>query len=426
MVYFSDGLGLSSLFFTTADFDDALLTMDGILKMYETRKGDSILVQDPAESKAMLERVYKQAMTCLSLCGARKPDKQLIFLLGDTIREYGHLCYQENFFIGKQIFLVAFQLQLYAMEFVNDCLDLKGFSSLEELTKHAKGKPNLFAAVEELILSMNIEACIAAAFMSTFAQSYPSRRLFNLADTIRWLGHCYQHIDKYQDLQPVNDLRYRQLFTLSEGIFLLMDDEKGRKELGDLYFQASPYMHQRQKGEDAQGICALYNKALACDDSPEMQVRVANMRFLTLFKAQQREEALYYLQQALAGIKKLPDTEQNRFLTANVHSNYAAYYMDPQTVDLEQAQMHLDHALKYAEKCRSVGEDRFYFAFYDMRAAELKLALGDYVQSKKYIDKAIATLNKNPESQRLYIGKAEALQSIIVDALKFGPKFFEP
>lgn len=416
----------SRCFFTAHDFEDTLLTIDSLLKDYETRKADPKSHFDRAESKAVLEKAYSLALSCLNLSGKQgKPDKQLIFLLGDILRQYGHLCYTENFFISKQVFLAALNMHFYAIDMLNSCFDMQEFKSLEDLSKRADTKPNLFAVMEEHVLTTHVEGFVSAALSNTFALSYPTRRLLNVADNFRWLGHCYQHLDSYQAPKPVHDHLFRQLFSLSEGVLFLVDDERSRRELADLYFQASPYMHQRQKPEDVQVLCGLFNKVLSCDSSPEMQIRVANMRFLFLFKAQQRDEARMYLQQALELSKGLPDNDQNQFLLANLHNNCAGYFMDPQTVDLERAQSHLNKALLYAAKNRAAGEDRFYFAIYDMRLAELKLVVGQYSQAKEAIERAIKTLQKNPESQQAFIGKAEALRSIINDALRFGPNVLE-
>ena len=406
--------------FTTADFDNHLLTIDGLLRDYEKKIADPSTAFHISEKKQLLEDAYALALICLDASNKSKPDKQLIFLIGDILRQYGHLCYADSFLDSKQILLASLNMQLYAIDLIPTCFDMLEFSSLDDLKKQAQAKPNLFSATEDLIPSTQTECCVLAALTNTLAQGYPSRRLFNLADTVRWLGHCYQRIDSYCALNSANDQRFAQLFDLSEALLLIIDDERSRRELGDLYFRAWPFMHQRKHPEDVDQLCALYKKALSYDPSPEMQARVANMCFLCLSKAQRNDEAFACIKQAVEVAKKLSEHGSNRLLIAEVHNNYASHFMDTETLDLKQAEECLNVSLSYAAKCRQEGEDHVRFAAYDMRFAEIKLVLGEFEKATEAIERAIGTLKKIPPSKQALLVKAESLKCLIAEVVQDG------
>ena len=408
--------------FTASNFDDYLLTIDGLLRNYETSMGDPTAIFGRAEKKQQLEKAYRLALVCLEASPKHKPDKQLVFLMGDILRQYATVCYAENFLESKQLLLAAFNMHLYAIDLLDKCFDMQEFCSLDELKTQLKSKPHLFDAVEDLILTTHTERCISAALTSILAQAYPSRRLYNLADTARRLGCCYQHLDSYCAAGTSNDQRFGQLFNLSEALLLLIDDARSRRELGDLYCQAFPFIYQRQHPEAVDELCDRYKKALIYDSSPAMQARAASLSYLCLFKAGRKSEAYVCIKQAVDATKQLADHEANRLLIAEVHHHYAGYFMDQATVDLPQAEAALAVSLRHAAMCRRVGDDHLYFAAYDLRLAELKLVMGAYAEAKDAVDSGIRTLKKFPESQQPFIGQAEALQAIIADVMKYGLK----
>jgi tetratricopeptide (TPR) repeat protein len=242
--------------------------------------------------------------------------------------------------------------------------------------------------------------------------------MLSIAHTLRWLGHAYQNIPSKRVVNRENDLLFSQLFTISESLLLILDNEDSRRELADLYYQAWPFMYGRQNPYDLEGICSLYNKALVCNPSKETQVRVANMRFQTFFKSGKKTESLPYIQEAIRLGKELPENDQNTFLLANVYYYYTGYLMDSDCMEFEEAESYLSIALKHAALCREKGEDHLYFGLYDMRMAELRYLMGENHSAKKSIEQAIKTLKNYPDSLQAFIGEAEALQAIINESLK--------
>lgn len=389
--------------FTTVDFQDALLEIGVILEQTASF----------ANKKEQLERAYALALTCLTANRKRQPDRQLAFLTAEILFQYGRLCFDESYFGAKQILLAALNMHFYAVKLLNECIDLRDFASLDALRSKGEAKSDLFEAMEHLIATMDVDCCVSLAYTDTLVQRSPAKRLLNLAQILRWLGHSYQNIDACKLPHPDNLARFEQLFNTSEALLLLADSEESKRELADLYYQAWPFMHQFKDPDDVEGVCALYETALTYDSSTEMQARVANMRFLALFSAGRKDESLPYIQKAIALAETLEDTPKHRFLLANFYHNFAGYLMTPETVDLEQAQACLQRVDDYATACRAAGRDHLYFALYDMRLAELKMVQGDDETAKQIIARALATLQKHPHSQQPHLLKAEAIQSLI-------------
>lgn len=408
-------------FFTTADLEDILANIDDILKKTETFKIE-LLSELPLfqreKQKQLLEKAYELSLSCVFSFNKKSLNRQLAFRIGNILRHYGRLCFEENYFSSKQILLLALNMQFYAIGLINECIDITDFETLEELKKQGSARPNLFEFMEDLILTTHRQQCLLLAKDDAFLQSHHGMRLFSLADIARWLGYCYQNIDRYSTSQPINDRRFEQLFWLSEELLLLIDDESNQRSLAELYYRAWPFMYQRHYPEDVEGICALYNKALVCDNSQEMKIRVANMRFLACFKAGEKGKASNYLKEALDLAENSSVKNQNEFLMANLYNNYAAYLMDPETLDPEKALQYLQLATSYAAQCRAQGYDHQYFGVYDMRMAELQFLLGDFKAAMKAVESALITLKKYPESHHGFLDKAQALRSVIDKTLE--------
>src|SRR5262249_24566510 len=160
------------------------------------------------------ENAYEKAIKCLYLSGKSKPDRQLSFLIADILRHYGQSWENLGFFCSKQMLLAALNLHLYAIGILEECIDMTEFPSIEKLKLQCLVNPPFFALMERLILSIDINRSVTMAHVNPLPQSSPSRRLLSLAETARWLGHCYQHLDEYLPLLHENNRRFHQLFSL--------------------------------------------------------------------------------------------------------------------------------------------------------------------------------------------------------------------
>lgn len=404
----------SPLFFTALDFEDSLSDIEELLKVSSSLSDNDTL--DKNKKIELLEKAYKSCIRCYYLSKQTHPDKQLAFLISDILKSYGQLIYSESCQTSKQILLSALQMQLYAAELFDESIALRDFPTLKELKWQASSKPLLFGNIENFILTTNVDQCLTVMYTGILAKSYPNRRLFNLAEIARWLGRSYQGIDKYSLPSEINERRFKQLFTLSESLLLLVNTAESHKALGDLYYETGAFIHQLQNPKDTEGIIACYDKALACDFSVKMQAQVANMRFVTLFKEGKLPEAFPYLQKAFH-LAEENDFEDGGFLKAKIQNNYAAYLMQPSLIDLDIAKTHLNKSLKFSHERRSVGEDHLIFAIFDLRHAELLIVFGEYQKAKKSIIQALSTLNKYPESNEKYVDKAMVLQEMIDEFL---------
>ncbi len=411
-----EAINFGCCFFTTADYEDALLSIDNLLAQYRTYEMSTETFFDRDKKIQLLEKAYKLALHCLSATENRKPEPKLIFLIGDVVRLYAHLFFMAERSTCRSLSLISFDLQLYAMGMSNQCFDLCPFKTLHELQARLQRNIKLADSIEELMLTTHVDSYISTAFTHTLALSAPTKRLFALADTARLLCCCYQQ----EDGRQADEKRCELLFTLSEGLFLLMNDEVGTRELGGLYYQILSRQHRRKSPSDLDGLFAIYDKALAYDHSTEMQVKIANCCFAVLFNVDRKKEAITYLRQALLDIKMLADTEDSRYLIAEVHHHFAEYCLEPETIDLEEAERSLNIAVQYASQSRLVGIERKSFVAFDMHQALLKLVLGDLPMAKEAIMRAVNALQKHALNYEELADKIKVLQAIIDDSLQAG------
>lgn len=398
---FLEALNPWSSCLSVTDFEDALIDIKGILTAVDSEIPD-------LEKKVLLEKAFQLTVTCLNASSKQKTDKQLSFLLAETLRQYSTLCYHDNYFAAKQLLVIAFNLHLYTIGIFNECIDLKNYPSLEDLKKQSESNPLFSAAMEHSILTMSIDRCISLAYTDSFLQHSPKRRLYSLAETARWLGHCYQNINETQAVNSENDLRFSQLFHLSESLHLFIDDETSKKALADLYFQAWPFMHQRKNSSDISETCQLYEKALVLDPSTEMQLKTAMIRFATLFANGRKNEALPFMLKALTDAEMLEETAKNRFLLFSLHDHCARYHMDTESLNIQAAEESFSKACQYRH-----GKEWLPFALFDMRYAEFKYVTGEFEPAKRLIESSLSTLRKQPFSNHPFLHQAEALKSII-------------
>ncbi|HEV8052099.1 MAG TPA: hypothetical protein VGP47_06375 [Parachlamydiaceae bacterium] len=414
MLRFLEALNPWNSCFTATNFEDALIDIKVILNTVDCPSNDHSKPSPTfREKKLLLEKAYNLATTCLNAAAKPKPDKELSFLLADILRQYATLCFDENYFGAKQILLIALNLHLYTIGIFNECIDIRDFLSLEDLKKQCEAKPALFRSMEDTILSTSPDRCMTLAYKDSFVRPPSEKRLYSLAETVRWLGYSYKSIDQNKTITPENDLRFSQLFGLSESLYLFIDDDESKHALADLYFQAWPFMHGRKNPQDAAGIFQNYEKALFYDSSPEMQANIGNSLFVSLFENGQKSEALQVLKKAILGAESLEENERKQFLLSSLYDNYASYLMDPETLDLVEAGIYLQRVEAYVVRSRLDERDHLQFAFYDMRYAEYKLVMDEFDAAKEIIQRALNTIQKQPQSQQPHMIKAQALKSLI-------------
>lgn len=413
MLPFLEALNPWNSCFTVTNFEDALIDIADILKTIDPTSNQNTQALSYQEKKSYLEKAFNLAVVCLNASSKQKTDKQLSFFLADILRQYATLCYHDHYFAAKQLLVVSLNLHLYTIGVFNECIDLKHYPSLEDLKKQSEANPLFFYAMEQSILSTSTDRCVSLAYKDSFLQPTPKKRLYSLAETTRWLGHCYQNINQTKTICNENDLRFSQLFGLSESLHLFIDDEYSKHALADLYVQAWPFMHQRKHPLDIQGTCQLYEKALTLNPSTEMQMQVAMKRFLTLFSNGQKKEATPFIQKALELSSKIEDKEENRFILFSLYDTCASYRMDPETLDLKDAGLYLTKAYQYVNQCKIDGREGLPIALLEKRYAEYKCVMGEFKAAKEMIERSLTALRKQPQSQLPYLYEAEALKRVM-------------
>lgn len=416
------GIGslLSSLPFCcmqSMNVEEAMAHADLILKelnaLPEERKPDLIKLQKDLK-KQQLEKAYEHVLDGLSLCCKTTPNKELALRVGDILRQYGRLCYEENFATSKQILLASLNVQFYAIGLIDECVDISQFPSLKDLKKQGATNPNLFKFMDDLILTTHQDRPLSLIWTCKESKLFSTENMFILASTLRWLGHCLQNIDNYKVAHPLNDRRFEQIYFLSEAILLLADNEPCREELAELYYNAWPFMHGRKYPHDIEGKCAIYDKCLAYNSSAEMKARIANMRFIILSDSGVTERAARYLKEAMSIREKMPENKQNGLLLANLRNNYAAYLLELNPPELEEAEKYTRMAINYSSACRANDEDQLYFAIYDSRLAKIMQLTGRNEEAMELINRAINTLKKYPESNKELMEKALFIKTQLI------------
>src|SRR5262249_12032262 len=125
------------------------------------------------------------------------------------------------------------------------------------------------------------------------------------------------------------------------------------------------------------------------------------------------QEALDLIQETLLQAKKLNDDDKSYSLLFTLHEIYASILMDPETLNLEEAEKHLLLAGQYVSLYRNQGNDILPFALYHIRLAEFKLITGQFKAARESIQHALTTLQKQPYSQQPYMVQAQAMKSVI-------------
>ncbi len=174
---------LYSLFFTTADFNNALIDIENAFPLSDA---------DRTTSLDQLKKAYDLAISCLLSSRQEKPDKQLTFLFADILRRYAQLYQSEDPEASKQILLAAFNMHSYTINLSEKCFDIENFTSLEYLKEQATADPKMFSETEQLLFSTEMDRCLFLAHTDTLIKSYRTQRLTNLAEMISDLYQCYK------------------------------------------------------------------------------------------------------------------------------------------------------------------------------------------------------------------------------------------
>lgn len=376
----------------TGNVDDLILDIEKILTdldgLHEI-SDPNIMKAQKEHKKQQLEKAYGKILNNISPREKTHMDKNLALLLGDVVRRYGRLCYDENFVTCKQVMLAAVNAQLYGIGCLTESIDFTRFASLQKLKDEGSANHHLFAFMDEMLVTLDHHKILANVLYQDAKNEISNDQIYNLGTSLRWLGHCYQNIDKFLDINPENNARFKHIYYGSESLLKLANNEKFRKELAELYYNSWYFLFKREFPNDIEGGCAVYNNVLKYTDDLEMTARIANMRFVILRNAGLHEKAEVYLRQALAIRESMPENKQTAILLANLRNSYAKFLFDQPNPDLEMARKYNKMALHYSDACRANGEYNVYFAFYEKTAAEICKKMGLMQEANTHIDNAI-------------------------------------
>ena len=380
MINLLQTLDFSTYFFTQADFDVSLLEIENLLK-----KSSSKEFQPLSSQIELLEKAYVKTISCIKL--SQKMDKQLTYLLSDILRRYGYLHLGIDPIATKQILLAALQVNSFTINLIQDHLDFEDFETLNDLKQQLRNDPDLFDSMQKVLLSHDVDHWLSLAYADTFMTANPNQRLVDLAQIVGWICDADTHIDDHL----IKNERAIELFRLSESLLLLANDRIAHKDLADLYC-----VQPREGTIDLTDISRIYDKALAYDNSIEMQLKVSCKRFLAYFKTSNKYDAEKIIKTILESLEKIPDSNENSLLKSDAYYCYATHLLEHETYRIEEAEQSLKVAQSYAEKVRKQGFELFAFATYDIKFAEIKFVIGDQIGAREIAQRALDNLKRNP------------------------------
>ncbi len=252
-------------------------------------------------------------------------------------------------------------------------------------------------SVDPILLSSDKTSLVQKTFEKNFT---PEQRLF-LAQTLRWLGHCYQNIDTFKAISNENNDRFNFLYGSAEELLKLDNSESSKLELAELYYNTGFFMHLREKQGDYLGACETYEKALGLNPSEAMQARVRNMRSRLRDAAGIKTTPEEFKNDVLEAYLKVPTDQQDPFLIAMYYNNYAKMIICQSEPDLAVAEEALAHTVAYMEKAeRGEVESHAYFGGFYRNVAELKLMQKNTVGALEAYAKAAELDSRNPDSYK--------------------------
>lgn len=403
-------------FFTSIDYDEKLMEIEAFLKgVYAPQQNGHEAPSRREKCRESLEKAYALASLCQRSSGKQAPETQLSLMLADILLAQALDNIATCPFSSKQLLLAALSFHLHAVG-ISDCkINLRDFTSLNDLTKTLENHPGFFASFESELLSLESGRCAALAYSDTFALPNRARRLFQFAETARWLSHCYCLLSGSSD-KPGDDSRHFDLLTgIAEPLYLLVGDAASKKALADLYMRHWPFVHIKRNPEDMSGAEALLQKAYACDPSTLTAERIGLQRYLLGFRLSTPEQSKDVLLAIIAKAGQLEDSEDKDEFLAKLIYYYSGVLLLLETPDLEFANRIVDELQNYVTTRRACGYDSIEFALYDLRLAELKIIQNSLPEAAIAVRRALGLLQRSPQSHADDLYRALAMQKFIHD-----------
>lgn len=290
--------------------------------------------------------------------------------------ELGRKSYNISFEISRNFFMGSLYACFVQAGILSQDLDLKA-------------DQNFHPFIDPLLLTSSSEAIVQKVLDT---QTTDQQR-FIIAQTLRWLGHCYQNINVFSGMGKDNDTRFEFLYGTAEKLLLLDPSEEAKMELAELYYNTGAFMHLRKNPGDYSGAAECCNRVLAFNGSEAMKARIANLqaRYCGVLMT-----ADIFYEKVFKPYCSLAQEQRDPYLFIQYHNNYAKYLFNEGRLD--EAETYYGVVLAYLnEQERSEAPSlHAYFGIFYTNIAALKTAQGKTGEAIQLLQRAAEHNSRNP------------------------------
>lgn len=337
-----------------------------------------------------LEEMYQEIEELVKLAPEYSSRKMLRSYRAIVVIHYARAHYPD-FSVCKNLYLYAITNSLRNNNENAAKLLPKVYPTLAEIKKED------FTALENFVLNEGRE------FILNTAVKEDTKYL--MANSYRFLGHCYQNIDRYS--KPENEEQRKESIELFKKVYstsetLLKDfktGSEGYKELTELYYNSGPFMYWLKTPNDIDGKVEIYDDLVLTRDSSEpMQARVFNMKSMIAHDSGNLDEAIKWAERSFEIRSRL--SQNDPFLLANLKNNLAKLYLTAHPDQLDRPAKLIKEAVEYAKREIELENSHPYFAFYYQGKAELMIKKDKLFKAETKMEKALQILENFKNSYK--------------------------
>lgn len=366
--------------------------------------------------KTTLGEAYKIIVKELPNAKTHERQKYLT-LLSEVMSKFGRLRYEENYPSCMVLMRGSLNVQLSTFGVYEGGLAFELSEDLAHLEQTLFNHAN-FSTFDDFICNSDMDA-IASKIQD---KKISPAKLIKAAFTLSWLANSLHHTQGYREreddasVKEMNHKRFDQVYALTAKLLTLANTSEANLELAELYYNGMRGIEFRKDPNNIGGAHKWLDLAMELNPSKEMAARIANRKSCDWMSVDLKK-AIAFLTQAIEIRKSFPKEEQDPFLVANLNSRHADFLQKNE--NLEAADKAIDLALEYSTGCRGDRDpmtdkikdpthDHQYFGLYDIKKAQIQLALGNTQEAIKYIDRALETFEHHKQDSA----------DLIADALK--------
>jgi hypothetical protein len=246
-------------------------------------------------SQSELDKVelQKQLNTVFNLVKINSKSVDLN-MLAPLFYMYGRTIYGADMEAARQIFQLALSFQLPSLK---QNMPFSNFESLESLTSHLRAHVEILDIIDSEFRNFTSEALL----------NDDNDKVYLLATTLRWLGHCYQNLDQFKGPTSENIARFHHIYGMSEALLSSRNLPEFNWELGQLYYNTGRFLHYLTHPDDVEGAVKELQKVLPflrMEKSKRARVLEAQIRNITMIENSKI-------------IDKIPEAKRKDFLQSN-------------------------------------------------------------------------------------------------------------